>query len=79
VTDAMGRLGPVGDADAMAENVLSAWGSDHDVMREAARAHALQFSWDSSMEALFGHVYPAAFERQRERQSRLAGQPALAA
>ena len=64
VTDDMGRLGPVGDADAMAA---------------AARAHALQFSWDSSMEALFGRVYPAAFERRRERQLELAGTAALAA
>jgi alpha-1,6-mannosyltransferase len=30
-------------------------------MAEQARAHALQFSWDSSMEALFGRVYPEAF------------------
>jgi len=79
VTDAMGRLGSVGDADAMAENVLAVWGSDHEAMRQAARAHALQFSWDRSMEALFGQVYPAAFERQRRRQLRLSGEPALAA
>ena len=79
VTNAMGRLGPVGDVDAMARNILAVWGADHDAMREAARAHALQFSWDSSMEALFGQVYPAAFERQHERKLRLAGQPALAA
>jgi alpha-1,6-mannosyltransferase len=79
VTNAMGRLGPIGDVDAMAQNIMTVWGSDHEAMRQAARAHALQFSWDSSMEGLFGHVYPAAFERQRERQLRLAGEPALAA
>jgi len=79
VTDAMGRLGPVGDVKAMAQNILAVWGADHDMMREAARAHALQFSWNSSMETLFGHVYPVAFERQRERQLKLAGAPALAA
>jgi alpha-1,6-mannosyltransferase len=79
VTDAMGRLGPIGDTGAMAENILAVWGSDHEAMRQAARAHALQFSWDSSMEVLFGQVYPAAFERQRERQLRLTNQPALAA
>jgi alpha-1,6-mannosyltransferase len=79
VTDAMGRLGPVGDVEAMAANILAVWGGDHDAMRLAARAHALQFSWDSSMEALFGHVYPAAFERRYERQLSLAGEPALAA
>jgi len=40
------------------------WNSDRDAIREAARANALQFGWDSSMEALFGRVYPAAFERR---------------
>jgi alpha-1,6-mannosyltransferase len=61
VTDAVGRLGPVDDADAMARNILSLWSSDRDVIAEQARAHALQFSWDRSMETLFGHIYPAAF------------------
>ena len=79
VTDAMGRLGPVGDVRAMTANILAVWAGDHDAMREAARAHALQFSWDSSMEALFGRVYPAAFERQRERQLGPAVAPALVA
>jgi alpha-1,6-mannosyltransferase len=79
VTDAMGRLGPVGDAEAMASNVLSVLCSDRAAMAAAARAHALQFSWDSSMEALFGRVYPAAFERRREARFGLAGAPALAA
>jgi len=73
VTDATGRLGPVGDAEAMAANILGVWTSDHEAMRAAARAHALQFSWDSSMESLFGRVYPAAFQRRRERQLALAG------
>jgi len=73
VTDAMGRLGPVGDAEAMAANILSVWTSNHGAMRAAARAHALQFSWDSSMDSLFGRVYPAAFQRRRDRQLALAG------
>src|SRR5437868_4462561 len=79
VTDAMGRLGPVGDDTAMAANILAVWGGDHPAMRQAAREHALQFSWDSSMEALFGRVYPAAFERWHERKLGVAGQQALAA
>jgi alpha-1,6-mannosyltransferase len=79
VTEAMGRLGPVGDPEAMAANIVAVWGTDHDTMREAARAHALQFSWNSSMEALFGHVYPAAFARLRERHLGVAAEPALAA
>jgi alpha-1,6-mannosyltransferase len=73
VTDATGRLGPVGDPSVMAANILKIWNSDRAEIREAARANALQFSWDSSMEALFGRVYPAAFERRRERQRGLTG------
>jgi alpha-1,6-mannosyltransferase len=48
----------------MAGNILSVWNSDRPAMAEQARAHALQFSWDSSMEALFGRVYPEAFARR---------------
>jgi alpha-1,6-mannosyltransferase len=63
----------------MAANILSVIHSDRNVMASAARAHALQFSWNSSMEALFGRVYPAAFERRRERQLGLGAAAALAA
>jgi alpha-1,6-mannosyltransferase len=72
VTEAMGRLGPVGDARVMSANILDVMFSGPARMRAAARAHALQFSWDKSMEALFGRVYPAAFERRRERRLRMA-------
>jgi alpha-1,6-mannosyltransferase len=61
VTSKMGRLGPVGDSKAMARNILEVWDSDRATMAEEARAEALQFSWQSSMELLFGEVYPAAF------------------
>ena len=57
----VGRLGPVGDAEAMAANILDIWAGDHEAMAQQARAHALQFSWEASMDALFGRVYPAAF------------------
>ncbi len=60
VTDNIGRLGPVGDAKQMARNILAVWNGDRRAMADAARACALQFSWDSSMEALFGRLYPAA-------------------
>ena len=60
VTKSVGRLGPVGDAEAMAANILDVLGSDRARLAEAARIHALQFSWDSSMEALFGRLYPSA-------------------
>jgi alpha-1,6-mannosyltransferase len=79
VTRSTGRLGPVGDCAKMAANILDIWNSDRGVMGLAARAHALQFSWNSSMEALFGRVYPAAFERRRERLLGLAGAAVAAA
>jgi len=79
VTDATGRLGPVGDAQAMADNIAAVWQSDRELMAEQARAQALQFSWDSSMEALFGRVYPAAFAKRAARQVQAPSAPALAA
>jgi alpha-1,6-mannosyltransferase len=79
VTEATGRLGPVGDPEAMAANILAVLCSDRAAMAAAARAEALQFGWDSSMEALFGRVYPAAFERRRQRQLALAGAAVVAA
>jgi alpha-1,6-mannosyltransferase len=72
VTDATGRLGPVGDADAMAHNILEIWNADRREVCEQARALALQFSWDRSMEALFGRVYPAAFSRSVSRSAAVA-------
>jgi len=61
VPPSVGRLGPVGDADTMAANILAVWADGQAAMAEQAREHALQFSWEHSMEALFGRVYPAAF------------------
>lgn len=71
VTDEVGRLGPVGDSDAMARNIAAMWHADRVVLAREARAEALQFSWASSMETLFGTVYPGAFIRR--------GQAAVAA
>lgn len=73
VSDEMGRLGPVDDAGAMAANILAVWNSDRATMAAAARAHALRFSWDRSMDSLFGQVYPAAFGRRRQQQLGLTG------
>jgi alpha-1,6-mannosyltransferase len=66
VTAEVGRLGPIGDAGAMARNILEIWDSDRHAMADKARAEALKFSWDRSMELLFGQVYPAAFARRAE-------------
>lgn len=76
VTPAEGRLGPVGNAAAMASNIMDVWNGDRHSMGGRARSCALQFGWDSSMEALFGRVYPTAFAH---RAGRLREAPAAAA
>jgi len=79
VHETTGRLGPVGDASAMAQNILAVLKGDRAAMAEEARANALQFGWASSMEALFGRLYPAAFERRAERRRMVHAAAALAA
>ena len=69
VSVATGRLGPVGNSELMAGNILDIWNANRQAMSDHARAHALQFSWERSMEALFGRVYPAAFARRAGRQA----------
>jgi alpha-1,6-mannosyltransferase len=76
VTNSIGRLGPVGDARQMAANILEVWTGDRASMAGEARNCALEYSWDSSMDALFGRVYPAAFLR---RAGELRQAPAAAA
>jgi alpha-1,6-mannosyltransferase len=75
VTNDMGRLGPVNDSDAMAANILSVWNSDRATMGEIAQAQARQYSWERSMEALFGRIYRAAFARSTERFATSAQAP----
>lgn len=66
----LGLLGPPGDADAMARNVLAVWHGNHAAMGHAARAHvANQFSWTQTFERLFGDVYGCAFEQSQVRQA----------
>ena len=67
-----GRLGPVGDAAAMAANILAVWNGDREAMREAACNEARKYSWDRSMEALIDRVYPEAIARRREFVGQLA-------
>jgi hypothetical protein len=52
----------------MARNILDIWDGDRAGMAAKAREAALQFSWDRSMESLFGEVHPTAFARRAERQ-----------
>jgi alpha-1,6-mannosyltransferase len=67
VSERVGRLGPVGDTDAMAQNILAVWNGDRAAMRDEACKEARLYSWDRSMDALFGRVYPAALARSAER------------
>ena len=74
---ATGRLGPVCDSEAMADNIMAVLKSDRQMMADRARAEALRFSWDHSMEALFGRFYPAALARCTRARVQLAS-PAAA-
>ena len=77
VNESVGRLGPVGDSSAMARNIMTLWQADRTKIAAEARAQALQFSWDRSMETLFGEVYPGAFARRG--RDRLVGRAGAAA
>ncbi len=57
VGDDVGRLGPADDAEAMAANILAVWNGDRAAMADKAQERARQYSWDSSMDVLFGRVY----------------------
>ena len=63
----IGRLGPVDDSGAMASNILSVWNADRGKMSEIAQAEARQYSWDRSMDALFGQLYRTAFNARSQR------------
>lgn len=67
VTERIGRLGAVGDTQAMAQNILAVWNGDRAAMRDEACKEARLYSWDRSMDALFGRVYPAALTRSAAR------------
>jgi alpha-1,6-mannosyltransferase len=67
VTERIGRLGPVNDCEAMASNILAMWSSDRAAIAEEACEEARLYSWDHSMDALFGRVYPDAFARSAQR------------
>ena len=79
VPQGLGLVGGVDDAVVMASNIVAVLAGDLRAMGERARAHALQFSWDQSMDRLFGRVYLTALARAAARAGRpLAGPtPAL--
>ena len=74
VTNAIGRLGPVDDAEAMAANIVEIWNGERGAMAELAQQQARQYSWDRSMSDLFTSLYPKAFRRAWSRRLK---QPAL--
>lgn len=57
----VGCLVPAGNADAIAEGILSLCRSDRASIARAACAHASQFGWDRCMDDLFRRIYPSAF------------------
>ena len=67
VPHGLGLVGRVDDAEVMAANIISVLGGDRPAMAVRAREHALQFSWDQSMERLFGRVYRSALARASDR------------
>jgi alpha-1,6-mannosyltransferase len=67
VPSGLGLVGDVDDAAVMAANVLAVLDGDRQAIGERARDHALQFSWDQSMERLFGQVYQSALARAAAR------------
>lgn len=71
----LGLVGEVDDAGVMASNILAVLDGDLAAMGDRARAHALQFSWDQSMERLFGHVYRGALSRAMARARQAAPDP----
>jgi alpha-1,6-mannosyltransferase len=60
----LGRLGPVGDAQAMAANILEMLAEDRRATAEQAVAAASRHGWDQVMGSLFGGFYPRALEHR---------------
>jgi alpha-1,6-mannosyltransferase len=78
VPSGLGLVGEVDDAAVMAANVMELLNGDRAAMGERARAHALQFSWDQSMERLFGRLYQSALARAAGRAGMILTEPEAA-
>ena len=76
VQPGLGRIGPVGDSDAMVLNIVETLAEERAALAERAIAEAGRFDWDRIMGQLFGGFYPRALER-RDAARRV--QPAVAA
>jgi alpha-1,6-mannosyltransferase len=78
VPHGLGLVGEVDDAAIMAANIMAVLQADLAEMGRLARDHALQFSWDQSMERLFGRVYHSALAQAAARAADTAcAQPGL--
>ena len=77
VRPGLGRIGPVGDSRAMAENIVATLSENRARAADRAVAEAGKFDWDRIMGQLFGSFYPRAIERRAEvQQSRPEAVPA---
>ena len=77
VRPGLGRIGPVGDSRAMAENIVATLAENRARATDRAVAEAGKFDWDRIMGQLFGSFYPRAIERRAEvQQSRPEAVPA---
>ena len=66
-----GLLGPVGDAAAMAANVVALWQDDWQGAGQAGRQLVeSQYDWSSTFDQLLGSIYPAALAKARARLAR---------
>ncbi len=77
VPASLGRLGPCGDADAMAANIAAVWMDRLSEMGARARAHALEnFSWRKTFEDLVFRIYPQALEKRAGKSADTVFEPA---
>lgn len=68
----LGALGPVDDAQAMADNVVRLWRGDVAGMARAARAHVTaRFSWRRTFDRLLDEIYPSAMAHTARRNRRV--------
>lgn len=69
VPPSLGRLGPCGDAEAMASNISAVWMDRLSDIGNRARTHAIaNFSWESTFETLFFDIYDKAMCKRTSRK-----------
>ncbi|MEX6633564.1 glycosyltransferase [Hyphococcus lacteus] len=69
VPPSLGRLGPCGDAEAMASNISAIWMDRLSDIGNRARTHAIaNFSWKSTFETLCFDIYDQAMRKRTSRK-----------